>query len=159
MEIPDVIGEGGYGCVHKPSLKCKSTFRNKNNKLKISKVLFSNFAKKELKEYGKIGNIDKNRNFYLGKPVQCQFDENSNTNIAALKKCSISNDISSAPNDLTLLLMEDGGLNLEQYANKYINSGNTKSQYQNINNIELFWMESFRLLLGIKELQIGRAHV
>lgn len=153
MESSDVIGEGGYGCVHKPSLKCKTPFPiSVSNKRKISKVLFSNFAKKELKEYDNIANIDKKRNFYLGKPIECQFDEKNKENIASLKKCSIGEDMTLSPNDLTLLLMEDGGLNLELYANKYNNIRTTASQYKNIQDIEQFWVEAFRLLLGIKEL-------
>jgi hypothetical protein len=137
MEVSDVIGEGGYGCVHKPSLKCKSKISNSiSNKRKISKVLFSNFAKKELKEYDKIANIDKKRNFYLGKPKECDFNNNNTKNKDSLRECSNGEDMLESSNDLTLLIMEDGGINLELYANKFINVGNSKTQYENIKRVE-----------------------
>ena len=34
-----VIGEGTYGCVHKPSLKCETTQQDINYDNKISKLL------------------------------------------------------------------------------------------------------------------------
>ena len=49
MSVPssDVIGEGAYGCIHKPSLTCKET-KVKNYKNKVSKVLQREKAKIEL---------------------------------------------------------------------------------------------------------------
>ena len=67
-----VIGEGTYGCVHKPSLKCKSNTVNYKNK--ISKVLTTKHANVEMKEYNTISNIDKKKHFYLGKPIKCTLD-------------------------------------------------------------------------------------
>lgn len=158
METNTVIGEGGYGCVHKPSLKCKTSSKV-NYKNKVSKILFSTFAKKELKEYDKIVKIDKNKNFYLGKPKECDFNNNNTKNKDSLRECSNGEDMLESSNDLTLLIMEDGGINLELYANKFINVGNSKTQYENIKRVEIFWIESFRLLLGIKELiQHGIIH-
>jgi serine/threonine protein kinase len=160
MTIPDVIGEGGYGCVHKPSLKCKQQLNmTSKNKNKISKILFSTFAKKELKEYDKIGKIDKNENFYLGKPHDCAFDEKDAQNIKSLSKCDSGEEMITSQRDLTLLLMEDGGVNLELYANSFADNGSTKNHNDNIKKIELFWVESFRLLLGIEKLlQHGLIH-
>jgi serine/threonine protein kinase len=153
-----VIGEGGYGCVHKPSLKCKSSSKT-SYKNKVSKVLFSTFAKKELKEYDKIGRIDKTKQFYLGKPKDCQFNTKDKENQNSLNKCSVAEDMLKTPEDLTLLIMEDGGINLEIYANQFVTMGNSKTQFDNIKRVEIFWMEAFRLLLGIKELlQHGIVH-
>ena len=50
-----VLGEGAYGCVHKPSLKCKDK-PNKNYDNKVSKVLRDTESIGELSEYK---NIDK----------------------------------------------------------------------------------------------------
>ena len=52
MNISNVIGEGTYGCVHKPSLKCKKKRINYDNK--ISKVMKTKEANIELKEYKNI---------------------------------------------------------------------------------------------------------
>ena len=52
---PKIIGEGTFGCVLKPPLKCRD--KNIDYKNKISKVMPINEAKKELKEYNSIKNI------------------------------------------------------------------------------------------------------
>ena len=70
MSDPKVIGEGSYGCVHKPSLACKNK-PNLSYKNKVSKVLRKKSAKDELKEYNNVNKADKKKDFYLGKPVSC----------------------------------------------------------------------------------------
>ena len=42
------LGEGTYGCVHKPSLKCKN--KRLSYKGKISKIMHSSEAFKEMTE-------------------------------------------------------------------------------------------------------------
>jgi hypothetical protein len=86
----------------------------------------------ELKEYDKIMRIDKNKQFFLGKPKECIFNEENNQNKVSLKECSSGEDMLEYPEDLTLLIMKDGGINIELYANKFINIGNSKTQYENI---------------------------
>ena len=44
-----VIGEGTYGCVHKPPLLCEGETVAENNK--ISKLMTTADATKEMKEY------------------------------------------------------------------------------------------------------------
>ena len=44
-----VVGEGTFGCVHSPSLKCK-TKKNRNYDNKVSKLLTAEDARDELKE-------------------------------------------------------------------------------------------------------------
>jgi hypothetical protein len=45
-----VIGKGAYGCVHKPSLHCR-TRKVKSYKDKVSKFMLTDHAKTEIKEY------------------------------------------------------------------------------------------------------------
>jgi hypothetical protein len=85
MELPSVIGEGAYGCIHKPSLKCKDN-KIQNYKNKVSKVLQKSKAKQELEEYGAIKQADQSNEYYLGIPVECDVD-NTPTNIQAVEKC------------------------------------------------------------------------
>lgn len=62
-----VIGEGAYGCVHKPSLKCSKTKESIKYKNKISKILSKDDAKEEMNEYNIIADIDKKKGFFFGK--------------------------------------------------------------------------------------------
>ena len=64
MTTPEIIGEGGFGCVFKPSLKCadkKISYKNK-----ISKWMLSKNAVEELQEYAVIAKADSNTDFYTG---------------------------------------------------------------------------------------------
>ena len=64
-----VIGEGAAGCVHKPSLECKN--KKIDYKNKVSKLMDIDNANDELDEYKLISKLDKNKDFYLGKPLSC----------------------------------------------------------------------------------------
>ena len=55
-----VLGEGTYGCVHKPSLKCKDR-PDISYEGNISKIMDQQNAREELKEYDVIGKVDKNK--------------------------------------------------------------------------------------------------
>lgn len=117
MSISEKIGEGTYGCVHKPSLKCQKKPPDlPNYKNKISKLMESKEAKDEWKEFQNIKRIDPNDNFHSGTPVYCS-PSNIPANIIAAKKCNIRDIKRSIPNikkRLALLVMEDGGKDLRQ---------------------------------------------
>jgi hypothetical protein len=142
---PKFLAEGAYGCVHRPSLRCSEDTKM-NYKDKISKIMPDSEAIKELKEYTLIENADKNKEFYLGTPETCDF-ENSKINIPAVKKCENGKKILKKTDNFKLLIMPDGGDNLEVFAKKMnrlpINKKNT-------NTMEQFWIEAKRLLYGIK---------
>ena len=56
MNGGEVISSGGYGCIFRPSLKCKSTIKSKsekNNKY-ISKLLFNKHADEEISEINRL---------------------------------------------------------------------------------------------------------
>ena len=138
----NVIGEGTYGCVHKPSLKCKSKKVDYTNK--VSKLMKKKNSRTEMGEYKKIQQLDKSNKFYLGNPVSC-VPNNDDFAKQAVDKCSgfTSNDIK----DYNLLIMNDGGENLKQYADKMSFLPKTS---ENIEKIERFWIEAHRILLGLK---------
>ena len=117
MSIPKVIGEGTYGCVHHPSLLCKGS--DKRDIENVSKLMKNKAALTELKEYVVIDNIDKNKEFYLGKPEKCKLGSQKE-NKEAIQKCSIKNDVlyKKKYDNYSLLLMKNGGMNLVDYAKK-----------------------------------------
>lgn len=138
-----VIGEGSYGCVHKPSLKCKQKMNYKN---KLSKIIQTHLGEEELAEYKKIANVDKDKKFYLGVPEICT-PQTSLENLRAIDKCrdfSISN-----IDEYSLLIMPDGGINLNEFAQKVKIMEFTPTSQSYIMN---FWLNGHRLLKGIKEM-------
>ena len=81
-----VVGEGSFGCVHSPSLKCK-TKRNINYDNKVSKLLTDKDAKDELKELSLFKEIDKLEEHYLGYPRKCKPMDDEETK-QEINKCS-----------------------------------------------------------------------
>lgn len=141
----EVIGEGTYGCIHKPSLKCK----NKNIKYnkKISKILLKKNAKKEMDEYDILSKIDKKHKYYLGNPVLCEPAENK-YNLESIEKCeTFKEDDNYNLNDNDLIVMNDGGINLEVFADKMNERTNSS---ETTKTMELFWIEFHRVLMGIQ---------
>jgi len=140
----DVIGEGTYGCIHKPSLKCK----NKNLKYnkKISKLLLKKNAKKEIEQYDILSKIDKKHNYYLGNPIVCEPAENE-YNLKSIEKCETFKEDGIDINDNDLIVMNDGGINLETFADKMHEHTNSS---ETTKTMELFWIEFHRVLMGIQ---------
>jgi len=142
---PVVIGQGSYGCVHKPSLKCKNeTGINYVNK--VSKILSKSDAKKEIGEYSKVSKADKKNKFYLGKPTDCEVDE-VQSNINAIKRCTISDRAIHRLSQYQLILMEDGGENIVTYTDKMRNWSRSEMSTE---HCEKFALEALRLFAGLK---------
>ena len=104
-------------------------------------------ANKELKEYGLIDKVDKNKNLYLGKPIKCSI-KTSKIAKNAINKCKLAKDDEiKFYNDYSILIMEDGGENLENYGDRI---KKLPKNPENIEKAELFWIEAQRILLGLK---------
>jgi len=147
MSLPKVVGEGTYGCVHKPALKCK----NKNDKKDpntVSKLMTKKNANEELREFKLIREADKNDEYHLGKPKSC-FPDDTFVNKMSIDKCEIFN--ADGIKDYKLLLLKDGGINLKQFANKMKSQNVTP---ENKKKMEDFWVECHRLFIGLKDLQL-----
>lgn len=134
-----VIGEGSYGCVHRPSLTCKD--KKIDYKNKISKLMTERHLNKEMDEYDRISAIDTNKDVYLGNPEMCA---------PALKH---KNDIEECTDfeenklkDYRLMIIPDGGNNLEIFAKDIANRKNTPKLREKMRK---FWVECHRLLYGV----------
>jgi serine/threonine protein kinase len=142
----DVIGEGTYGCAHRPPMKCRDEpRRNKND---ISKLMTSANAAKELKEFALIDAADKRKQFYLGKPSKCQPDRIL-SNIRSISKCPSGKFDPVKMDDYSLLVMKYGGQDLEQFGEDVRTWSKNK---EHVDAIELFWLEAVRLFYGLKVL-------
>lgn len=102
-------------------------------------------AKEEMTEFKRMASIDANNQYHLGNPITCAPKYNTEA-LAAIKKCE---DGDKYIKDAALLIMEDGGLNLRQFADKMANAPSTK---ENQERMEAFWKEGRRMIVGIQEL-------
>lgn len=145
MTNPQKVGEGSYGCVHNPPLKCKNKLYDSDPK-KVSKILTTKNATNELKEFKLIQQADINEDFHLGRPTSCLPDNNED-NEKAINQCEhfISSDI----NKYKLLLLKNGGADLAQIKKKF---SKLKINNNNRRNLELFWLDMSRILYGSKVL-------
>ena len=109
-----VIGEGSYGCVIKPSLRCEqgqhpSTYANT-----VAKIMERKSAKEEYDETEKISMIDGIDQYTLTKPHFCKPAINDSFR-SAMNKCDGKRIVRHKNTDmagLRLLVLEDGGLDL-----------------------------------------------
>ena len=103
MSNPKRVGEGTYGCVHNPPLKCRDQLYNPDP-TKVSKILSRKNANSELKEFKLIQNADKKEDFHLGKPTSC-FPDNNAENQTAINQCSRFNSFEIEKYKLLLLTL------------------------------------------------------
>jgi len=155
-QSPIIIGEGAYGCVHRPSLKCKNKPRISYLN-KTSKIMSKSSAMEELKEYKNVKKADPNNNFYLGVPESCDTDDKLRSNVSAALRCKLVNNVPSFMNFLKsskLIIMGDGGMNVLQYVQT------TKTwplNHASQHKCELFLLDCLRLFHGI--LQFKKAGI
>lgn len=113
----EVIGEGTYGCVTKPSIKCRDKSIAYDNK--VSKIMVKEDA---LKEYADMVELSKNKNineYIIPQPELCKpmIDDSFHD---TLKKCENEEFPVTKDEDFLLLVMEDGGVSLRTLTEKII---------------------------------------
>lgn len=137
-----VIGEGTYGCVHKPSLKCgDGTQVDYSNKL--SKIMLGRDADVEMKEYDTIDAADATNKFHLPRPIKCT-PELTTVARTQIRKCKRLN--KSDMKRLRLLIMEDGGKDLAAFVKENPSAKQT----------EIAFIEFQRILHGLYVLLVNR---
>ena len=117
----NIVGEGSYGCVFKPSLLCDGRGnKNKNYINKVSKVMKKSDAKKEIKEYNEIKKIENLNKYAISTPTYCdpKIDETFTSNVSKCKSNKVKDTFENNPENLGMLLIEDGGINLHTYITK-----------------------------------------
>ena len=112
---PELIGQGTYGCVVRPSLKC-TTKENYTNK--VSKLMDEIDALEEQQEMKKLKNISGINRYTLSYPEICKPKMNDDFYYIA-EKCDASAVRDRVEYDeyeeLSLLLSDDGGVDLGQF--------------------------------------------
>ena len=117
-----VVGEGTYGCVLKPPLKCDETSNlDKQDYVnKISKIMFREHAINERDEYSGINNIEGLDKYAITGPQLCKplLDNKFNTSVKKCKTSIVKNTFKRDKAALRMLLLEDGGINIYDHITK-----------------------------------------
>ena len=115
----EIVGEGTYGCVIKPALKCdKRTKMNKNDyDNRLSKVMSRNDAIEELKEMQKIQKVTDIEKFTIREPIYCKPEMNEQFD-DIVQDCTtkkVENQYLEDKNGLRQLIIDDGGIDVYQF--------------------------------------------
>ncbi len=108
------VGEGTYGCVFKPSLKCQENIGSYENK--VSKVMINREANNELKEYISIAKIQGLEKYAITQPILCKpvIDDNFISSVSQCKNTLIKN-VYKNKSHHSMLIYEDGGINITNF--------------------------------------------
>ena len=147
----EIIGQGTYGCVHKPQMECDDDAETKPSANTVSKIMLNAKADAELKEFAAVAMADPTQTIHLGTPTKCAIKDTPD-NIGAIDECNNSGLTNTTfyPNklgDYALLVMKDGGQDLTTFGEVIYRWANTP---ENQNKMELFWLEVSRLFYGLK---------
>ena len=137
------IGEGAYGCVHKPSLKCEDNKIISNYNDKISKIMKNKHAQIEMKEYVGINKIDPDNTYHI-KPEECVPDNNKETKESVLE-CNLGKDIVKKMDQYKLIVMKYGGPDLFKFFKNPM-----ENTPKNRERVENFWVEAVNLLKAVQ---------
>jgi serine/threonine protein kinase len=147
-----IEGEGTYGCVHSPPIKCK--VKPKQHiiyKDYVSKLMKTNDARVELSEFIILRDMDPNNDFHLGTPISCEPNLTGigvTKDIAKCKSIKIK-DVYANPNNYSILLMKNGGTNLKIFCDDHLRK--KIANYKNTS--DLFWFNVHNLLKGLLTLK------
>ena len=140
--VHKVLGEGTYGCVIKPSLKCKSD-KNINYEGRVSKILRDDDAVGEMNEMEKLKHVKGLSKYSIQTPILCKpkLDDKFK---AAVSKCKISR-VSKTRDirHLSQLLIDDGGVDLYEFSNHIYDKLSLHDQH-------IFMTSILQLFKGLK---------
>ena len=139
------VGQGTYGCVYRPPIKCKNGIKYKKGK--VSKLMIDKEAKKEVKEYDILKNVDPQKLYYTGPPIECKADPvDAIIEITNRADCNLLR-INPNIDDYSLLIYNDGGFDLDKFfvteIDNYVANDRQKQT-------DLFFLNAYNLLKGVK---------
>lgn len=127
-----VVGEGTYGCVVEPALECKTPENYKN---KVSKVMREKDAIEELKEYDFLKSIPDINKYTVNIPVLCE--PKLGVKFSTVVRECRGNRVRDAyrEKNLAILLMENGGLDLNNFTTNIFPKLDIKDQNKFLTSI------------------------
>ena len=141
----DVLTSGGFGCIFEPTLQCelKEQYKNTNiNKKGLSKLMIKKNAESEYRHIVKFKSLlNKIKNyqqyFLLDNFSICKPNKLTKSDLKNFKKCKAltkrgytKKNINNSLEDLLVINMPNGGINVEEFIDKYF----TKNNIIHLNN-------------------------
>lgn len=141
------IGEGTYGCVYKPPIKCDDRYglKKQDYKGKVSKLLSTRAAKEEIAENAKLNTIDSEHKYSLENPKMCDPDKNDLLKKVKKYSCKPYNKYANTNEPFSLLLSDYGGKDLQDYCEQNVNTNLSSRKFNS------FWKSAVTLFEGIKQ--------
>ena len=144
-----IVGEGSYGCVHKPSIHCKNPPSQGFNYDKyVSKIMKTKNAEAELSEFVIMQNIDPSDEYHLGEPIIC--DPILSTGVKDdIKKCKHIKiaEVEAEPDKYSLLILKFGGPDLKALGNELLKEYLETDKDE---RVDTFWLSVHNLIKGIQ---------
>jgi len=138
----NVLGEGTFGCVLKPSIRCiNKKYMSIDYTGKISKLMTLKNATDELKEYNNIKHIDNIYKYVVEPPILCDKPDKNQIN-DAIKLCK-NKDFHKKDAKLAILIQKMAGIDLVAFITDVLP---TISNYEKL----IFWKKSIQLIKGIE---------
>ena len=144
---PQFLKEGSYGCVHRPPLQCEAP-HPPNTPDQITKLMSKTDADTELKEYSLISTADPENDFSLKPPTACKIAQ-SQRNLNAITPCSNKTKVMNALDNYRLLVMKNGGEDLDVYGSKMQKLSPTPETRE---RVQYMWMEIHHMMMAIRTL-------
>lgn len=112
----EILGEGTYGCVIKPSLKCKSN-KNIDYSGRVSKVMRKKDAEDELNEMKKLKHIKDLEKYSIRTSIKCKpkIDGDFHKIVGECTTKRVKDSYLNNPSSLSQLLIDDGGIDLYNF--------------------------------------------
>tara|TARA_Y100000389_G_scaffold72022_2_gene68749 strand:+ start:18420 stop:19817 length:1398 start_codon:yes stop_codon:yes gene_type:complete len=146
-----IVGQGSYGCVIKPALKCdnEKKIKDKHYKNKVSKIMFDRHAKDELKELkflSKLAGVDQ---YAVSMPKICnpKLDNNFKKIVEKCKSpptAHVYYYFRNKQSRLKQLLLEDGGINMQESARILLDNKKI-----DMNELKIFFTSFLNLFDGL----------
>ena len=109
---PKMIKQGSYGCLYRPPLKCGLSSGVVQEANEVTKLITKTNAAKELEEADKLRPIDGEQKYFVYSGKSCDFTVNAAN--PEINRCRAVRGRPSAK----LLIMPDGGVDLDDYSPK-----------------------------------------
>lgn len=105
MAAPQLVAQGAYGCVYRPSIPCADHEMDYTNV--VSKLMSDAEATKEMAEANRVAQIDPEGKYTLGTPIKCTPNMTPQINTSG---CAAIQRVGAA--DWRVLQQKDGGISL-----------------------------------------------
>ena len=114
-----IIGEGTFGCVTKPSLKCTTPQKYKH---RVSKIMKFSDAQMEMKDMQFLSDIPNIHKYMIRIPTMCTpvINKELKTAVFSCTNKKVNNTFTRDKKQLRLLLLDDGGVDLDVFSSEIL---------------------------------------